>query len=445
MYNPQDHVQWPNLARDSLLIRTVGVSSYDSLQVKFQRRYHKGLQFLTSYTLSEAKSNAGDSLSGGNLGDLRAPDVVGLGPEERHRSRRHSTRSMRSCSAEVTTSRDSGAILGGWQTHWVVSIYSGQPQTVNCTPVDRCGHSLLRADRRRSVRPRPDRGSLVQPGGICQSPLAVATIGQTDFSPLGGTRGHLIGPGLKQLDIGFGKQIPIGRSRRLEIRGEAFNVTNTPAFQQPGNASLNFRHAKLRHDHGDAQHAAPNPDGRKDILVGSRLGLYGSPRAGDASRWREERPRPRFLRPLWPTEIEQRLTEAVRAAPDSFKAHHALAVFYLQQGDVKAAIPHLRRAYAIDPAHYDNGYNFALALLQIGGVDEARGIVTQLLKREGDRRASQPAGRRGGARGKPEQCGRALSARGPHGCDRGTPVRLGKHPLAAPRGRQCADGVHRGG
>ena len=71
--------------------------------------------------------------------------------------------------------------------------------------------------------------------------LANATaIGQTDFSPLGGTRGHLIGPGLKQLDLGFGKQIPIGGSRRLEIRGEAFNVTNTPAFQQPGNASLNF-------------------------------------------------------------------------------------------------------------------------------------------------------------------------------------------------------------
>lgn len=81
-----------------------------------------------------------------------------------------------------------------------------------------------------------------------------------------------------------------------------------------------------------------------------------------------------------PAQIEQQLTDAVRAAPDSFKAHHALAVFYLQQGDVKAAIPHLRRSYAIDPAHYDNGYNFALALLQTGSVDEARGIVTRLLK-----------------------------------------------------------------
>jgi tetratricopeptide (TPR) repeat protein len=81
-----------------------------------------------------------------------------------------------------------------------------------------------------------------------------------------------------------------------------------------------------------------------------------------------------------PAQIEQRLTDAVRAAPDSFEAHHALATVYLQRGDVKAAIPYLRRAHAIDPAHYDNSYNFALALLQTGSVDEARGIVTQLLQ-----------------------------------------------------------------
>ena len=78
--------------------------------------------------------------------------------------------------------------------------------------------------------------------------------------------------------------------------------------------------------------------------------------------------------------VKRRLTDAVRAEPASFDAHHALAVFYLQQGDVKAAIPHLRRAHSIDPAHYDNGYNFALALLQTGSAQEARGIVMHLLK-----------------------------------------------------------------
>lgn len=77
--------------------------------------------------------------------------------------------------------------------------------------------------------------------------------------------------------------------------------------------------------------------------------------------------------------IERRLSEAARADPDSFKAQHALAVFYLHKGELKAAIPHLRRAHAIDPTHYANSYNLALALLQIGRLDEARETVMQLL------------------------------------------------------------------
>ena len=56
------------------------------------------------------------------------------------------------------------------------------------------------------------------------------------------------------------------------------------------------------------------------------------------------------------------------------------ADFYLQQGNLQAAIPHLRRAYALDPKHYANGYNLAVALLQTGSVDEARTVVTQLLQ-----------------------------------------------------------------
>ena len=67
------YVAWPDFAINSLLVRTVGVSSYDSLQMKFRRRMHSGLDYLVSYTLSDAKTNAGDSLSGGGVGGLRAP------------------------------------------------------------------------------------------------------------------------------------------------------------------------------------------------------------------------------------------------------------------------------------------------------------------------------------------------------------------------------------
>ena len=70
--------------------------------------------------------------------------------------------------------------------------------------------------------------------------------------------------------------------------------------------------------------------------------------------------------------VERRLLDAVRKTPDSFQAHHALGEFYLQAGRLAAAIPHLERARAIDPAHAANGYDLALAYLETGALDAAR-------------------------------------------------------------------------
>lgn len=77
--------------------------------------------------------------------------------------------------------------------------------------------------------------------------------------------------------------------------------------------------------------------------------------------------------------VERRLTEAVRRSPDSFDAHRSLAGFYLQQGRLENALPHLERAASIDPAHYATGYDLALAWLETGKVDKARAQVMSML------------------------------------------------------------------
>jgi tetratricopeptide (TPR) repeat protein len=77
---------------------------------------------------------------------------------------------------------------------------------------------------------------------------------------------------------------------------------------------------------------------------------------------------------------ERRLLDAVRREPDSVAAHHALAAFYVQQGKLDAAIPHLERARAIDPADYATGYDLALALLETGKLDEARAQVGRMME-----------------------------------------------------------------
>lgn len=78
--------------------------------------------------------------------------------------------------------------------------------------------------------------------------------------------------------------------------------------------------------------------------------------------------------------IERRLQEAVRHAPGSFDAHHNLGEFYIQQDNLEAAIPHLERSQAIDPSHYVNGHDLALAYLQTGRVSQAREQIRHLLQ-----------------------------------------------------------------
>src|SRR5262249_15869127 len=49
-------------------------------------------------------------------------------------------------------------------------------------------------------------------------------------------RNILEGPGLTNYDFGVFRTIPIRERRRLQIRGEFFNLSNTPHFNNPGAA-----------------------------------------------------------------------------------------------------------------------------------------------------------------------------------------------------------------
>ena len=77
--------------------------------------------------------------------------------------------------------------------------------------------------------------------------------------------------------------------------------------------------------------------------------------------------------------LERKLLDGVQQRPDSFEARHMLAAFYLQAGKVRAALPHLQRAAAINPAHYEVGYDLARALLETERLADARTQVKRLL------------------------------------------------------------------
>ena len=78
------------------------------------------------------------------------------------------------------------------------------------------------------------------------------------------------------------------------------------------------------------------------------------------------------------SEIERNLKQAVELHPNSFEANHRLGEFYMQAGKLKAGIPYLEAARRLNPAHYVNGYDLALAYLETGELDNARREIRAL-------------------------------------------------------------------
>ncbi len=79
-------------------------------------------------------------------------------------------------------------------------------------------------------------------------------------------------------------------------------------------------------------------------------------------------------------ETELKLKRAVQSAPQSFEANANLGEFYIHTSRLSAAIPHLMKAYLLNPGQYANAYDLALAYLETRDYAAARDQVHSMLK-----------------------------------------------------------------
>jgi len=124
------------------------------------------------------------------------------------------------------------AILGGWDINWILALYSGQPQSIGCTIATTSGmgcYPLVVGD----IYANQNIDHFYNAAAFNNPPVAT-TIGQTDYSPLGGYLTPVTGPSFHKLDFSLFKQFPMKERYRLEFRAESFNLTNTPSFGLPG-------------------------------------------------------------------------------------------------------------------------------------------------------------------------------------------------------------------
>jgi hypothetical protein len=119
-------------------------------------------------------------------------------------------------------------IIGGWELAGNLSRYTGLPFTVGDGTATNAGGQGQTANQINPV--------VTFPGGIGTNVAYFngASFGHPATGTLGSTgRNILFGPGLFNLDANISRIFTFKEGVTFQIRGEAFNITNTPTFSNP--------------------------------------------------------------------------------------------------------------------------------------------------------------------------------------------------------------------
>lgn len=226
--------QYASLKRtaDSNLLFAGFSTSYHALQVKLDRRFSAGLAITTAYTFGKGM--------GFQTGDDGTPRwYIGF---RRNYARNDFDRTHTFVQSYVyelpfghgkkwISSGIAAAVLGGWRFNGVMTLMTGTPLffSYNSSNLNAPGN----AQTPNLVAPVEIRHGINFGNEWFSRSSFAAPTGAT-FGNVG--RNILSGPGFFNLDASLFKIFKMSERFNLEVRGEAFSVTNTPQFNNPNTA-----------------------------------------------------------------------------------------------------------------------------------------------------------------------------------------------------------------
>lgn len=219
-----------NTAFAAMEERTFGAnSSYNSFQLRLNKRFSRGLQAQGSYTYSKNLDNVSE-IQGGFLDPLDTARDKGLSLNDtRHALSLNWTYDLPVGSG---LSGVPGVLLRGWQVNGLLNADSGIPSSVSyATNVSRNQNTTVFLREVPNLKP----GGSINPvlGGpdryLDSSPFAIQEAGT--LGNLG--RNTVIGPGLVTVDFSAVKNFSITEARTVQFRGEFFNLLNRANFGSP--------------------------------------------------------------------------------------------------------------------------------------------------------------------------------------------------------------------
>jgi hypothetical protein len=219
-----------------------GTARYDGLQLNLKHDFKSGLLLTAAYTYSKSIDEATD--------DDSVPLFNALAYTYRDRAvsdfdRRHVFDV--GFTYELPFGKDHlflhnqglvSAIAGGWKINGVLSKYTGLPFTpiASATSLNAAFNTQVANQVKSSVATLHGIGKYATWFDTTAfAPVTTASFGTA-------SRNSLRGPGDTDFDLGISRVFPLTERFHFELRGEAFNVTNTPNFAVPANnvSSSNF-------------------------------------------------------------------------------------------------------------------------------------------------------------------------------------------------------------
>jgi hypothetical protein len=214
---------------------TIGNSSYNSLQLRLNRRFAQGLQFGAAYTWSHAIDDSPDAFDAYNINGGSPVDYRNLGAERGNSNLDARNRFVLNGLYDLPFGRGrqfgnnwngvTNAALGGWQTNIIFTAQSGTPFDVLCG-----GNPTVRCDL--VGNPYANLGPLQYFNPAAFAPVPSNSAGVTERA---GTtpRNYLTGPGFNDVDFSVFKDFRMTERVITQFRAEFFNLFNTPQYIQP--------------------------------------------------------------------------------------------------------------------------------------------------------------------------------------------------------------------
>lgn len=210
-------------------------SEYNALQVSLQKKFSNGFSLQTSYTWSKVIDQGGVSASfnGETLGGGAIQDYNNLKAEKSTSLLDQTHRMVSSVMYQLPYLQEQhgvvGRVLGGWEISALSTFASGSP--LGITSANNTSGSLGGGQRPNWNGQNPSIGSHTVKKWFNISDFSATPAYRFGSTPR--TLNFLRSDWTRDIDVSLHKNVKITEKLHVQIRGDAFNMTNTPIFAPP--------------------------------------------------------------------------------------------------------------------------------------------------------------------------------------------------------------------